>query len=76
MPLPNGCRKTVNIEKMSEDHKKMKEDKNYKPRYPEMQEKYEEAIRQERNRDRQDTVFTTCAQNGDFWQRHRKNGPL
>ena len=50
---------------MSEDHKKMKEDKNYRPRYPEMQEKYEEVIHQERNRDRQEyrfySVCTECS---------------
>ena len=49
---------------MSEDAKKMKEDRNYKPRYPEMQEKYEEISQQERNRDRQEhrwySVCTEC----------------
>lgn len=42
----------------------MKEDRNYKPRYPEMQEKYEEISQQERNRDRQEhrwySVCTEC----------------
>ena len=37
---------------MSEDHKRTKEDENYRPRYPGMQEKYEEISRKERNRDK------------------------
>lgn len=37
---------------MSEDFKRMKSDKTYKPRHPEMQEKYEESYHQEKNRDR------------------------
>ena len=49
---------------MSEDYKKGKEDKNYRPRHPEMQEKYEEIFRLERNRDRQEyrwySVCTEC----------------
>lgn len=36
----------------SEDFKRMKSDKTYKPRHPEMQEKYEESYHQEKNRDR------------------------
>lgn len=39
---------------MPEDRKRMKEEKNYRPRYPGMQEKYEETSRKERNRDRQE----------------------
>ncbi len=50
---------------MSEDHKKMKEDKTYRPRYPEMQKKYEETSQKERNRDRQEyrwySVCTECS---------------
>lgn len=50
---------------MSEDHRKMKEDKNHRPRHPEMQEKYEEVYQQERNRDRQEhrwySVCTECS---------------
>lgn len=50
---------------MSEDHKKMREDKDYRPRYPEMQGKYDEACQQERNRDRQEYrwygVCTECS---------------
>ena len=53
------------FEEMSEDHKKMKEDKNYRPRYPQMQEKYEEVIQQERNRDRQEYRFySVCTECG------------
>ncbi len=48
---------------MAEDHKKMKEDRNYRPRYPEMQERYEEVCRQERNRDRQEyRWYSVCAE--------------
>ncbi len=50
---------------MAEDNKKRKEDRNYRARYPEMQEKYEEACQQERNRDRQEyrwySVCTECS---------------
>ncbi len=49
---------------MSEDHKRKKEDENYRPRYPGMQEKYEETSQRERNRDRQEyrwySVCTEC----------------
>lgn len=50
---------------MSDDHKKMEKDGNYRPRYPEMQEKYEEISQKERNRDRQEyrwySVCTECS---------------
>lgn len=50
---------------MSEDNKRKKEEKNYRPRYPEMQEKYEEVSQKERNRDRQEyrwySVCTECS---------------
>lgn len=50
---------------MSEDYKKMQEDKNYRPRYPDMQEKYEEACQKERNRDRQEyRWYSVCAEIG------------
>ena len=53
------------LEEMSEDHKRMKEEENYRPRYPEMQEKYEEIWQKERNRDRQEyrgySVCTECS---------------
>ena len=49
---------------MSEDHKKREKDKDYRPKYPEMQEKYEEICCPERNRDRQEyrwySVCTEC----------------
>ena len=49
---------------MSEDYKRKKEDENYRPRYPGMQEKYEETSQRERNRDRQEyrwySVCTEC----------------
>lgn len=50
---------------MSEDHKRRKEDENYRPRYPGMQGKYEETSQKERNRDRQEyrwySVCTECS---------------
>ncbi len=50
---------------MIEDNKKMKEDRDYRPRNPEMQEKYEEVHEQKRNRDRQEyrwySVCTECS---------------
>lgn len=52
------------FDEMSEDHKKMGEDSSYRPRHPEMQEKYEEISCPERNRDRQEyrwySVCTEC----------------
>lgn len=48
---------------MSEDHKKMKKDERYRPRYPEMQEKYEEILQAERNRDRQEyRWYSVCTE--------------
>lgn len=50
---------------MSEDYKRMKEDKNYKPRYPQMQERYEEISQKERNRDRQEyRWYSVCMECG------------
>ena len=50
---------------MSEDYKKMKEDKNYRPRNPDMQEKYEEVCQKERNRDRKEyRWYSACTENG------------
>lgn len=50
---------------MSEDKKRMKENETYKPRYPRMQEKYEEIRQKERNRDREEyrwySVCTECS---------------
>lgn len=50
---------------MSEDQKRMKENETYRPRYPGMQEKYEEISRKERNRDREEyrwySVCTECS---------------
>ncbi len=48
---------------MAEDHEKMKENRNYRPRYPEMQEKYEEVCQRERNRDRQEyRWYSVCGE--------------
>lgn len=53
------------FEEMSEDKKRMKENETYKPRYPRMQEKYEEISQKERNRDREEyrwySVCTECS---------------
>ena len=50
---------------MSEDHKKMKKDESYRPRYPEMQEKYEEILQMERNRDRKEyRWYSVCTEYG------------
>ena len=50
---------------MSEDKKRMKENETYKPRYPRMQEKYEEISQKERNRDREEyrwySLCTECS---------------
>lgn len=50
---------------MSEDRKRMEKEKDYRPRYPEMQRKYEEISQTERNRDRQEyrwySVCTDCS---------------
>lgn len=50
---------------MSEDKKRMKENETYRPKYPEMQEKYEEISQKERNRDREEyrwySVCTECS---------------
>lgn len=55
---------TKYLGEMSEDHKKMKEDRNYKPRHPEMQEKYEEVCHHERNRDRMEhRWYGVCTEN-------------
>lgn len=50
---------------MSEDQKKMQEDKNYRPRYPQMQETYEEVFQEEKNRDRKEyRWYSVCAESG------------
>ena len=52
------------FKEMSEDWKEMKKDRNYRPRYPEMQKKYGEVYHQEKNRDRYEhrwcRVCTDC----------------
>lgn len=49
------------FEEMSEDHKKMKENPHFKPRYPEMMKKYEEKSCQEKNRDRyENRCYKVC----------------
>lgn len=63
---PQSYEEIVNyFGKMSEDDKKMKRDGNYKPRYPEMQEKYEEIYQYEKNRDRYEhRWYSVCGEIG------------
>ena len=43
----------------------MKKDESYRPRYPEMQEKYEEILQMERNRDRKEyRWYSVCTEYG------------
>ena len=61
---------------MSEDQKKMQEDKNYRPRYPEMQETYEEVFQKEKNRDRKEyRWYSVCAESG-LLRRTQKEWPF
>ncbi len=61
---------------MIEDNKKMKEDRNYRPRYPEMQEKYEEVCQQERNRDRQEYRWYSVCTESSLLTRTQKEWPF
>ncbi len=61
---------------MIEDNKKMKEDRNYRPRYPEMQEKYEEVCQQERNRDRQEYRWYSVCTESSLLTRTQKECPF
>lgn len=51
---------------MSDDHKKMEKDINYKPRHPEMQEKYEEISQKNGTVTGRNTGGTAYAQNAAF----------
>lgn len=67
---------TKYLGEMSEDHKKMQKDKDYKPRYPEMQEKYEEVCLHERNRDRMEhRWYSACPESG-ILTRSQKEWPF
>ena len=61
---------------MSEDYKKMKKEKNHRPRYPEMQKKYEEICQQERNRDRQEYRWYSVCTECSLLTRTQKEWPL
>lgn len=61
---------------MSEDHKKMKEDKTYRPRYPEMQKKYEETSQKERNRDRQEYRWYSVCRECSLLTKTQKEWPF
>lgn len=61
---------------MSEDHKKMKEDKTYRPGYPEMQKKYEETSQKERNRDRQEYRWYSVCRECSLLTKTQKEWPF
>lgn len=64
------------IGEMAEDHQKMKKDRNYRPRYPEMQEKYEEVCQQERNRDRQEYRWYSVCRESSLLTKTQKEWPF
>lgn len=64
------------FEEMIEDNKKRKEDKSYRPRHPEMQEKYEEVCQQERNRDRQEYRWYSVCTESSLLTRTQKEWPF
>lgn len=61
---------------MSEDRKRMKEEKNYRPRYPGMQEKYEETSRKERNRDREEYRWYSVCTESNLLTKTQKEWPF
>lgn len=64
------------LEEMSEDRKKMEKDKKYRPRHPEMQEKYEEISCPERNRDRQEYRFYSICTECSFLTKTQEEWPF
>ena len=64
------------LEEMSQDYKKGKEDKNYRPRHPEMQEKYEEVFQAERNRDRQEYRWYSVCRECDLLTKTQEEWPF
>ena len=67
---------TKYLGEMSEDHKKMQKDKDYKPRHPEMQEKYEEVCFHERNRDRMEHRWYSACPESSILTRTQKEWPF
>ena len=67
---------TKYLGELSEDHKKMKEDRGYRPRHPEMQEKYEEACHHERNRDRMEHRWYGVCTESSILTRTQKEWPF
>lgn len=61
---------------MSEDHKEMKKDVNYKPRNPQMQKKYEEVYHQERNRDRHEHRWCGVCTEGGILTKTQEEWPF
>lgn len=64
------------FEELSEDCQKMKEDRNYRVRNPEMQEKYEEIYQKERNRDRQEYRWYSVCTESSLLTRTQKEWPF
>lgn len=67
---------TKYLGELSEDRRKMKEDKGYRPRHPEMQEKYEEVCYHERNRDRMEHRWYGACTEGSILTRTQKEWPF
>lgn len=63
------------FEEMIEDNKKVKEDRNYRVRNPEMQEKFEEIYEKERNRDRQEYRWYSICRDCSLLTRTQKEWP-
>ena len=60
------------FEELSCDYKKMKEDPDFKPRYPEMIKKYEEKSYQEKNRDRYENRWYKVCSDVSFLTKTQK----
>lgn len=64
------------FDEMSEDYKKMKNVPNFKPRYPEMMEGYEETFHQEKNRDRYENRWYKICSDALFLTKTQKEWPF
>lgn len=67
---------TKYLGELSEDRKKMKKDRNYRPRHPEMQENYEEVCCHERNRDRMEHRWYGVCTDGAILTKTQKEWPF
>lgn len=61
---------------MAQDRERMRREEGYKPRYPEMQERYEEARHWERNRDRMEYRFCGVCRDSSLLTRTQKEWPF